>query len=336
MADRHLFVWQRGLSIGVVAAALGFVAILSSPVERSVHQKILISRTLPMLQQHPDSNTFQAKALIAQRNEAFKKAISTVAEQEKVRRLNVSVPVQFQGKTIREVKLNSFPKALASGAPYQPIAQSVPAKPIAQSAVAKPIALTFDDGPWPNTTSQVITILKKNNVKATFFVVGKQVQQYPQVVKQIVAGGHALANHSWSHQYHHYSQAAAASEIDRTADLVYKTTGVKISLFRPPAGILNNGLVSYAHQKKYAVIMWSADSNDWRSRRITTQAFVDNLLKQAKPGGIILLHDGGGDRSKTIHALPQLIAQLKKRGYKFVTVPELLEMGNKELKASKR
>lgn len=154
MADRHLFVWQRGLSIGVVAAALGFVAILSSPVDRSVHQKILISRTLPMLQQHPDSNTFQSKALIAQRNEAFKKAIATVAQQEKVRRLNVSVPVQFQGKTIREVKLNSFPKALASGAPYQPIAQSVPA-PIAQSAVAKPIAsreLSLAAFPAPSPT----------------------------------------------------------------------------------------------------------------------------------------------------------------------------------------
>jgi chitin deacetylase len=179
-------------------------------------------------------------------------------------------------------------------------------------------------------TSKVLEVLKKQNVKATFFVVGKQVEQHPQLVKQAVAEGHAIGNHSWSHQYHHYSPSAAAHELDKTAALVHKLTGVKTSLFRPPAGILNNGLVASAHQKKYAVVMWSVDSKDWRSGRTTKQALVDNLLKEAKSGGIVLLHDGGGDRSKTIEALPQLITQLKKHGYTFVTVPELLEKGSKD------
>jgi chitin deacetylase len=154
-------------------------------------------------------------------------------------------------------------------------------------------------------------------------------------MKQVVGEGHAIGNHTWSHQYHHYNNPAAAHEIDRTADLVYKTTGVKTSLFRPPAGILNNGLATYAHEKNYAVVMWSVDTKDWRSQPTTAQGWIDNILKQAKPGGIVLLHDGGGDRSKTVQALPQLIAQLKKRGYQFVTVPELLEMGDKKPKASK-
>ena len=317
MADRHLFVWQRSLSIAVVAAALGFVAGVSLPVARSVNHRSAIPKTLPGRQKNSAPKTSEVKALIAQRDEAYQKVIARLVQIEKAKRLNFSVPVQFQGRTIREVKLNSDPKATAQGGP------------------AKPIALTFDDGPWPNTTPEVLNVLKKNHVKATFFIVGKQVQKYPQLMKQVVGEGHAIGNHTWSHQYHHYNNPAAAHEIDRTADLVYKTTGVKTSLFRPPAGILNNGLATYAHEKNYAVVMWSVDTKDWHSQRTTAQGWIDNILKQAKPGGIVLLHDGGGDRSKTVQALPQLIAQLKKRGYQFVTVPELLEMGDKKPKASK-
>ncbi len=317
MVDRDPSVWQQSLSIAVVAAAIGFIAGYGLPVVRSVKQSIFIPINLPVRQQHQEPNTSKEKALIAQQDEAYKKVIARLAEQERVKRLNLPVPVQFQGKTIRDVQLNSQDKAIAQVTPQ------------------KPIALTFDDGPWPNSTSQVLDVLKKSNVKATFFMVGMQVQKYPQLLKQVVAEGHAIGNHTWSHQYDHYNASAAAREIDRTAELVYKTTGVKTSLFRPPAGILNNGLVAYAHEKKYAVVMWSVDSKDWRSRRTTRQAFIDNVLKEAKPGGIVLLHDGGGDRSNTVQALPQLIAQLKKQGYKFVTVPELLEIADKKLKESK-
>jgi chitin deacetylase len=239
------------------------------------------------------------------------KFLAALAEAEKVKFLNLPLPVQFQGKIIRQITLNTQDKAIAQGEPL------------------KAIALTFDDGPWPEITSQVLDILKGNNVKATFFVVGKQVQKYPQLLKQVVAEGHAIGNHTWSHQYGPYNESTAAREIEDTATLIYQTTGVKTSLFRPPAGILNNGLVTYAQQQNYGVIMWSVDSKDWRSRPTRTPAFIDNVLKEAKPGGIVLLHDGGGDRSATIKALPQLIAQLKKRGYQFVTVPELLEMGDK-------
>jgi len=317
VVDRDSSVWQQSLSIAVVAAAIGFIAGCGLPVVRSVKQSLFIPINLPVRQQSQEPNTSKEKALIAQQDEAYKKVIARLAEQERVKRLNLPVPVQFQGKTIRDVQLNSQDKAIAQVAPE------------------KPIALTFDDGPWPNSTAQVLDVLKKSNVKATFFMVGMQVQKYPQLLKQVVANGHAIGNHTWSHQYDHYNASAAAREIDRTAEIVYKTTGVKTSLFRPPAGILNNGLVSYAHEKKYAVVMWSVDSKDWRSRRTTRQAFIDNVLKEAKPGGIVLLHDGGGDRSNTVQALPQLISQLKKHGYKFVTVPELLEIADKKLKDSK-
>ncbi|HEY9739716.1 MAG TPA: polysaccharide deacetylase family protein [Coleofasciculaceae cyanobacterium] len=326
MADRHLFVLQRSLSIGFVAAGIGLMIGLNIPVNPFINQTADIPKTLPIRQPNREASTSQVKVLIAQQNQTHKKLIAKLIQEEKVRRLNSPLPVQFQGKTIREVHLNSQDKA---------IAREASTKPIAPGASAKLIALTFDDGPWPTTTSQVLDVLKNNNVKATFFVVGKQVQQYPQLLKQVVAGGHALGNHSWSHQYRFFDESAAARELDETATLVYKISGIKTFLFRPPGGMLNNGLAAYAQNKKHAVIMWSADSKDWRHRRNSTQALIDSVLEEAKPGGIVLLHDGGGDRSNTVQALPQLIAQLKKRGYKFVTVPELLEISDKESKANR-
>lgn len=311
MANRHLFGGERSIYVVLVVAAVNFISGCSLPVAQSAIPKALISGTLPMRQQKSDSQTVEEEALVAQSNQAYKQIIARLAREETVQRLNSPIPAQFQGKTIHYVQFKGGNKANA------------------QQSATKPIALTFDDGPWPKSTSQVLSILKKNNIKATFFVVGRQVKQYPQITKQIVSEGHAIGNHTWSHQYHKFNEAAAAHELDNTASLVYKLTGVKTVLFRPPAGILNNGLAAYAHKKKYSVVMWSADSLDWRYRG--TPALMNSVLGAAKPGGIVLLHDGGGDRSKTVQALPQLIAELKKRGYQFVTVPELMEMGDKEL-----
>ena len=122
--------------------------------------------------------------------------------------------------------------------------------------------------------------------------------------------------------------ATAKSEIDRTADLIYKTTGVKTTLFRPPGGYLNNGLAAYAKSQNYAVVMWSQTSAD-TDPRAKYQVFVKNVLRDAKPGGIVLMHDGGGDRRRTVEALPQIISGLKAKGYRFVTVPELLNVPGK-------
>lgn len=308
MAQPRLFVWHYRIFVPVVTAALGFMAGLSVPVDRSVNPKVALPISQSDSHQNLDPSLLKLDAFIGQQNEIYQKAIAQLAAEE-AGRLNFSVPVQFQGKTIYEVNLKDNRKV---------------------------IALTFDDGPWENTTLQVLDILKENNIKATFFVVGQHVKNHPQLTKQIVAEGHALGNHTWSHQYDHYNPAGAARELNETADLIYKLTGAKTSLFRPPAGILNNGLVTYAQQQKYAVIMWSADSKDWHSRKTTEEGLIDNVLQAAKPGGIVLLHDGGGDRSKTVQALPKLIAELKKRGYEFVTVPELLEMQDQELQAIAR
>jgi peptidoglycan-N-acetylglucosamine deacetylase len=189
----------------------------------------------------------------------------------------------------------------------------------------KVIALTFDDGPSKERTNDILYVLSKYNVKATFFVLGQNVQNYPGLALKIVQHGHSIGNHTWNHPYSQQSKASAARQIDRTTDIIYKVTGVKTELFRPPGGYINNGLVAHAKQKQNTIIMWSVDTSDYRN---STKKILDNALNHAKPGGIILLHDGGGDRWNTLIALPHLIEGLQKKGYEFVTIPELLEIEN--------
>ncbi|MFB2977323.1 polysaccharide deacetylase family protein [Microseira sp. BLCC-F43] len=209
-----------------------------------------------------------------------------------------TVPAKFAGKTFYDVKPDDREKV---------------------------VALTIDDGPQAPETPQILDILQSHTVKATFFVVGKAVEANPEIFQRTVAEGHAIGNHTWHHWYRRMSRATARSEIERTAEIIQKTTGVKTSLFRPPGGFLNNGLAAYAKSQKQAVVMWSVSSAD-TDPRAKPEAFVNNVLKGVKPGSIILMHDGGGDRSGSVKALPGIISGLKQKGYRFVTLPELLEM----------
>lgn len=211
----------------------------------------------------------------------------------------VWIPPQFQAKIVKNIK------------------------PLGQEKV---IALTFDDGPWPRITPKVLEILKKNNIKATFFWVGQPLKQNPQIAKQVVADGHVIGNHTWHHWYHRLDASTAAREIEDTAELIYKTTGVRTSLFRPPGGVMNNGVADYAKRKNDVIVMWSNDPMDYRPH--SAKQLVNNVVRKAQPGGIVLMHDGGGNHWATVEALPEIIAKLKEQGYKFVTIPELLEMSD--------
>jgi peptidoglycan-N-acetylglucosamine deacetylase len=243
-------------------------------------------------------NNTTANIKTQQRLEELKTEMLTSWQQQaQAKGFSTDVPSNFQGIVISEAKLPPEKKV---------------------------IALTFDDGPWPNTTAKVLDILKKNRIKSTFFVVGQNVKNYPDLTKQIVADGHIIANHTWHHWYHQMNAQAAAYEVANTTDIIYQTTGVRTSLFRPPGGIMNNGVAAYAKNNKYAVIIWSADSMDYS--RPAVPRLMNNIFREAKPGGIVLMHDGGGDRSNTVKALPEIISRFRKQGYEFVTVPELLEM----------
>lgn len=278
---------NRSFGLAVVGAALlgtGFLAWQFSAGRTSVSQWL-------------NPNAISRKTLTTEAEAAFAHTAGLIAETERQKIYNVTVPPQFLGKTIKDVKLK----------PDQ-----------------KYIALTFDDGPWPKVTNNILYTLKAHDVRATFFVVGLHSEAYPEQLKQIVAEGHILANHTWNHRYHNFSTQQAAVQLKKTADVIYKHTGVKTSLFRPPGGKLRNGLVKYANANKYSSIMWSQDSGD--TTNISSSSILANILAGAKPGAIILMHDGGGDRLKTASMLPQAIKELKKRGYQFVTVPELFEL----------
>lgn len=192
----------------------------------------------------------------------------------------------------------------------------------------KVVALTFDDGPWGTSTRQVLQILKEEDVKATFFVLGKHALMYPDVIADIVKAGHAVGNHSWSHPYQPVDPEVAKQEIENTSALIAKQSQAQTRLFRPPGGNLTTGLVDYAKSKNYAIILWSVDTHDTRPNT-TAADIVERTLKAVKPGSIILLHDGGGDRATTRKALPTLIRRLRQKGYRFVTVPELLQLAVK-------
>ena len=189
----------------------------------------------------------------------------TVLE-SKEKRLTFVPPQQFQGTTVFEGRIKDSEKV---------------------------IALTVDDGPWPETTEQMLDIFKQNDVKATFFWIGKSLENSPEIARRVVAQGHAIGNHTWHHPYDPMDAATAANEIDRTAKLIYETTGVKTTYFRPPGGVLTNGLAKYAKEQNYSVVMWSVTSAD-TDPRAQPSAFVENVLKGAKPGAIVLMHDGGG------------------------------------------
>ncbi|GAB1544031.1 hypothetical protein NUACC21_67070 [Scytonema sp. NUACC21] len=192
----------------------------------------------------------------------------------------------------------------------------------------KYIALTFDDGPWSHSTDEILNILHQNDIKATFFMIGENIKQYPKLAARIVAEDHAIGNHTWHHWYRSLNNQTAAAEIENTSNLIYQITGTRTTLFRPPGGILKNGPAAYAKKQNYTIIMWSDDSQDYT--RPSVKTLVNRVLKQSKPGGIILMHDGGGNRTRTVAALPQIISQLKQKGYKFVTILELLQIQSKE------
>lgn len=295
METNKSYVWSHGILIALV----GFCASLSIGLVMPINPNASEAQT----KEATNVKDTAAKVGTQQRIEKFKAAMLTTWQQEaNVKGLSHAVPSRFQGAIINHAKLTKGEKV---------------------------IALTFDDGPWAESTAQILDILKKNNIKATFFVVGQMLKTYPELGKRIAFEGHVLGNHTWHHWYHYFNPQAAAFEIDNTSNLIYQTTGVKTTLFRPPGGIMHNGVADYARNKKYAIVMWSADSVDYS--RPGVPRLIRNVTKQSKPGGIVLMHDGGGNRSHTVEALPQIISHFRKQGYRFVTIPELLQMEDQEL-----
>ncbi|MGE5416253.1 MAG: polysaccharide deacetylase family protein [Acidobacteriota bacterium] len=195
----------------------------------------------------------------------------------------------------------------------------------------KVIALTFDDGPDPEATPMLLDILDKNKANATFFVLGVQGEKHPALVKKIVNNGHELASHGYSHKFKNYgNKDFFIDDIQKNNVLLFSLTGVKPLLFRPPGGYLSSDLVDYANKNGIKIITWTwqADYKDWKARN--SDKLAQSIIKNASPGQIVLLHDGGQNREVMIRALTKSLPELARQGYRFVTVSELLALKTAE------
>lgn len=192
---------------------------------------------------------------------------------------------------------------------------------VSRGPKVKRVALTYDDGPAVLTPS-FMARLKSLGVPATFFMIGQQVGGRAALVRQMLADGHMVANHSWSHPNMSGGGPAASAQLSRASAAIRKATGFTPCLFRPPYGGTGADLVRRTRAQGMTSILWSVDPLDWRSPG--TGSIVSRVVSGTGPGAIILSHDGGGPRGQTLSALPGIVKALKRKGYEFVTVNELL------------
>jgi peptidoglycan-N-acetylglucosamine deacetylase len=206
---------------------------------------------------------------------------------------------------------------------YRPVgcAETGPAVAHTHGPRRKVIALSFDDGPSALTV-QFVRMLRAQKAPATFFMVGDQLSwRYRALLREELRNGDALGDHSWSHP-NLAASGNARSQLQSTKSEIATLSGYTPCVFRPPYGALSNSVLGTARSLGLATITWNVDPRDWSLPG--TGAIQTRVLSQVQPGSIVLSHDGGGPRGQTLAAYPHIIAALRRRGYRFETVPELL------------
>jgi peptidoglycan/xylan/chitin deacetylase (PgdA/CDA1 family) len=185
------------------------------------------------------------------------------------------------------------------------------------------IAMTFDDGPSEKLTPRLLDLLAAHHIKATFFVIGQNVAEFPEIVARAAREGHEIANHSWSHpNLGKMSDEKVRSELRRCDDAIKTAVGVRPTLMRPPYGSLSARQKRWIHDEfGYQIVLWDVDPLDWR--RPGPSVVCNRILKETRAGSIVLSHD---IHPGTIEAMPATFSQLEAKGFKFVTVSELIGM----------
>lgn len=185
----------------------------------------------------------------------------------------------------------------------------------------KVVAMTFDDGPHPTLTPKLLDLLKERRIRATFFMVGRNVARYPDIVKRVVDEGHEIGNHTWSHPFlTKLGHSSVLRELDRTSEAVYKAVQRMPVTMRPPYGALSHSQrTMISKERDVPTILWSVDPQDWR--RPGSDVVARRIIDGAGPGAIILSHD---IHSQTIRAMPAALTGLKASGYHFATVSMIL------------
>jgi peptidoglycan-N-acetylglucosamine deacetylase len=185
------------------------------------------------------------------------------------------------------------------------------------------IAMTFDDGPSAALTPKLLDLLAAHHIKATFFVIGENVAEHPEIVARAAREGHEIASHSWSHpNFAKMSQESVRSQLQRTDDAIKSATGKSPTLMRPPYGSITEREKRWIHDEfGYDIILWDVDPLDWK--RPGPAVVRNRILKETRPGSIVLSHD---IHPGTIEAMPSTFDELEAKGFKFVTVSELIDM----------
>lgn len=181
------------------------------------------------------------------------------------------------------------------------------------------VALTFDDGPSPVFTTEILNILKENDAKATFFVLGANAEIYPDLLRQIAESGSEIGSHTYGHlDLRELEQPALDYQVYTTQEIVRRETGMVPEVLRPPYGFINEDLINRIN---LPVILWSLDTLDWQSR--DPDAVYRRVMNNIKDGEIVLMHDS---YESSVEAVKRIIPELKRRGYRIVTVSELARL----------
>jgi peptidoglycan-N-acetylglucosamine deacetylase len=182
----------------------------------------------------------------------------------------------------------------------------------------KVVALTIDDGPSPVYTPQILRILRRYGVIASFSMVGVNAVAYPGVAREVAAAGHMIVNHTWNHYNLGYMSAAGVrDEIARATDAIHSATGKRPGMFRAPYGVWAPAVFNYCGQAGLTPLAWSVDPRDWS--RPGVRAIARTIMSGTRTGSVILEHDGGGNRSQTVAALKIWLPRLLDAGYRFTT-----------------
>ncbi|WP_238331973.1 polysaccharide deacetylase family protein [Kribbella jejuensis] len=213
----------------------------------------------------------------------------------------------------------------AAKSPAKPVTPTPPAAapaavtPSPTPLPTKYVVLTFDDGPDAEYTPKVLDILALYGAKATFFEVGQNVRKHPELTKQLHAAGHSVQNHTWDHSdLRKLTAARFQQEVRLTDQAIRAQIGSTPGCLRPPYGGVNPAVRQRARQLGKDLVVWTVDSRDWT--KPGTAAIVQRVLKNVHSGSVILMHDGGGNRSQTVAALPTILKALKAQGYGFRTL----------------
>jgi peptidoglycan/xylan/chitin deacetylase (PgdA/CDA1 family) len=223
----------------------------------------------------------------------------------------------------KPAKTESLTSPKVASLPPAPARRAAPKNSYNNISTSHPVvAMTFDDGPHPELTPKLLDILKERNIRATFYVIGRNVEAYPEIARRIVEEGHEIANHTYSHPaLSKIGASRVKRELDRTTEAIRNATGITPQTMRPPYGATNASLNRRIHQEfSMPVIMWSVDPQDWRYRN--AKRVSSHIISHAKSGDIILAHD---IHASTIAAMPPALDALLAKGFRFLTVTELLE-----------